>query len=511
MTDITKNTVSLKSNTVANFIGLGYATVIGIVVYPLYLQYLGAQAFGLIGFFMVFQAWMQLFDMGMSPLLSRQAALANAQSTGFLELKKILRSLEVVFVFISLGVVLSLVASSTWIASNWLNVSSLALQDVAVCIMLMGVMTGMRFFSALYRSGLQGMEKQIQLNIANTALVTLKFAGSVLLLQFVTQNYVDFFVYQLVIGVVELVVLAFMFYHGMPATERVGVRIFWKVLRPVLPFASSMAYATVVWIVVTQLDKALLSSVLTLTEFGYFSLIVIIGTAIAQISMPVSHAILPRMTYLLSQQNEQQMLVLYRKSTQILSVIIFPITGVIAMYPVEVVYLWTGDRQAAEWAGPILFWYALGNGVLVISAFQYYLQFAHGKLRMHVIYNTLSACIQIPLIIYAACQWGASGVAITWFMIRLVSFVVWTPIVHYKFARGIHNVWLFKDIMPFFISTTALLMMTGFIEINFLELNRSGVFVCLLGIGITALVINVLISPDSRKLVTDIVKTRIKA
>jgi len=67
------------------------------VIYPLYLQYLGAEAFGLIGFFTVLQAWMQLFYMGMSPLLSRQAAHSRGLNNGFLELKKRFRSLELFF------------------------------------------------------------------------------------------------------------------------------------------------------------------------------------------------------------------------------------------------------------------------------------------------------------------------------------------------------------------------------------------------------------------------------
>ncbi len=76
---ITQNTKSLKKNTIANFIGLGYTTIIGIVVLPFYLQYLGAEAFGLIGFFIALQAWLQLFDMGTSPMLSRQAAQVCGQ------------------------------------------------------------------------------------------------------------------------------------------------------------------------------------------------------------------------------------------------------------------------------------------------------------------------------------------------------------------------------------------------------------------------------------------------
>ena len=83
-----KSTKSLKWNASANFIGLCYTTIIGIVILPLYLQYLGAEAFGLVGFFTVLHAWMQLLDMGMSPMLSRQAAQARGGAIDFFELKK---------------------------------------------------------------------------------------------------------------------------------------------------------------------------------------------------------------------------------------------------------------------------------------------------------------------------------------------------------------------------------------------------------------------------------------
>lgn len=66
--------MSVKSNTIANYIGQIYMMLIGIVVTPLYLQHLGAEAYGLVGFFALMQAWMNLLDLGLSPTLGRQAA-----------------------------------------------------------------------------------------------------------------------------------------------------------------------------------------------------------------------------------------------------------------------------------------------------------------------------------------------------------------------------------------------------------------------------------------------------
>jgi len=496
-----ESTKSLKWNASANFIGLGYTTVIGIIVLPLYLRYLGAEAFGLVGFFIVLQAWMQLFDMGISPLLSRQTAQIRGKNLGYLELKRLLRSLELIILILAVVISLSIAAGSTWITNNWLNVTSLDSVSVADCIVLMGAIIGVRFFASLYRSGIQGLERQVWLNIANIVLVTFKFVGALLLLHFVTRDIRSFFAYQLIIGVLESAVLAAMFYRFIPTTGKVGVKFFWSTLKPVLPFASGIAYAAVIWVLVTQLDKLILSNVLSLAEYGYFALVAIVAAGISQIASPVSQAILPRMTFLLSQGNEQDMLLLYRQSTQLIAVIILPLTGILALFSTELMFAWTGDRKAAEWAGPVLFWFALGNGILAISAFQFYLQYAHGKLKMHVIYSTIAACIQIPTIIYVAYEYGALGVALAWFLLRLVSFIIWTPIVHNRYAPGIHWPWLIKDIGPSFAMTSAILLVLTNINFSTDDMNRWSIFAALFGIGLLIILCNILVSRAPRNLV----------
>lgn len=501
-----KNTKSVKWNTIANFIGLGYTTIIGIVIFPLYLQFLGAEAFGLVGFFLIMQAWMQLLDMGMSPILSRQAAQARSHNIEFIELKKLLRSFELIFFMLSLIIVLGIAAGSKWIATQWLNVASLPLTDVTSCIVLMGAAMGVRFLSGLYRSGIQGMESQVRLNISIIILATVRFVGALIILQFVTQEIVFFFIYQLVISIVELTVFFATFYHLLSPTDKLGIRIFWDTLKPLLPFAGGLAYTAGIWVLLTQMDKMILSSVLLLPEYGYFTLVAIVATGIIQISGPISQAILPRMTYLLSQNKEQDMLTLYRKSAHVMAIIVLPLTGVIAMFSTELLFAWTGDRKAAEWAGPILFWFALGNGILAISAFQYYLQFAHGKLRIHVIYNTISAIIQIPVIIYVAFQYGALGVALAWFTLKLVAFIIWTPIVHHILAPGIHWPWLLKDIAPTFLLTVFLFAFAQSLNIEFESMSRPEILTTLSGIWFIIFIVNISFSLESRKLANNLIQ-----
>jgi len=123
------------------------------------------------------------------------------------------------------------------------------------------------------------------------------------------------------------------------------------------------------------------------------------------------------------------------------------VSFVIAFNSKVLVLMWTGNETAASWAEEVLFWFALGNGLLAVGAFQYYLQFAYGKLKLHVLGSTISACIQIPVIAYAAIHYGAIGAAKAWFGVRLIFFLCWTPIVHSKFRQGFHKIWLLKGVL----------------------------------------------------------------
>lgn len=493
--------MSLKKNTIANYIGQGYTILLAVVILPLYLKRLGAEAYGLVGFFLVMQAWLNLLDMGLTPTLAREVARIRGGACDFAELRRLLRSLEVVFLILSVVIGLGIVIGSNWAAHNWLKVETLTYSDVAYCIALMGIMVGIRWFAALYRSGIRGMECLVWLNGTNMLIETLRFVGGLALLHWISREPIHFFEYQLSIGIIELMFMGVKFYSLLPGKGG-HFGFSWESIRGILPFASGIAYLAFIWVLLTQLDKLLLSHLLPLKEYGYFALVAIVANGVLQISAPISQALLPRMTYLLAQGKEQEMLRLYRKATQFIAVIMFPLAGMVAIFSKELLFAWTGDKAAAEWAGPVLFWYVLGNGILSMGAFQYYLQFAHGKLKLHVIFNTFSGIISAPIVVFAAFYYGAMGVAVVWFWLRVIIFIIWPPIVHHNLAPGIHSKWLFKDIAPIFATTAILLVLISRIKIPFESLNRIEVFTSLLGIGLIVLMMNAFASGECRGILT---------
>lgn len=461
--------MGVKANTIYNYIGQSYTTLVVFFALPLYLHLLGAESFGLISLFVILQAWLRIFDMGLMPVLAREVAFYRQKTNGFIHIRQVLRCLEIIFFILNCFIMILILLGSRWIAQHWLKIEKLDYSEISYCIVTMGLIICLRWFSDLYRSGILSLEKQLRLNIINMLLVTLQYAGGFIILNLVSTSPFYFFLYQLFVSILELIILGINFYYLIPKTNISFLNCYipWKLIKNIFPFASSIAYTSMLWTFLVESNKLFLSHVLPLSDYGYFALVITILNGLIQFITPIREAILPKMTFLLSQNNKDEMKRLYRNATQMMTIIIITLHGITAIFGTELVYAWTGDQAAASWAGPILFWYALGNSFLSISAFQYYLQYAHGELKLNVIINTFLVIIITPTIIFSAYFWGAVATGIVWFLMGMFIFFIVPPIVHHKYTPGIQKTWLLKDILPIFSSIIVTLICIKIISINF--------------------------------------------
>ena len=433
----------VKVNLIFNYIGSVYTFLVGIFVLPLYLKYLGPEAYGLVAFFTLVQSWMTMLDVGLSPTLGRSVAIAkvNAGAGGFRELMRLLRSLEILFVSVSILVVLVFFSSKNFIATEWFTVENLDLKSIGFCIAIIGIIVGIRWVGGLYRSGIAAMEYQVWLNLNNIVFSTVKVSSALGYFHFFSDDVRGFFIIQLVIAAFEVSSLLFKFYSIIPEKLNIGLRFSWLSLRKIIPFASGIAYTSWLWIFLTQFDKLLLSKYLSLSDFGFYALIALLASSVSQLSGPVKAAILPKMTMLIEKGERSDFLSLYTSSSQFLAVVIFSVTAMIACFGEHLIYSWTGNADLSAWGGPIIVWLVIGNGILAVETLLYVMQFAHGKLKLHTIGSTISCVIQIPIIYYAVSNYGAHGAAISWFCFRAVFFTVWSGYVHSVLLPNFHLKW----------------------------------------------------------------------
>jgi len=450
-------TMSLKRNILSSYASQFYVTVIGIIMVPTYVKYMGAEAYGLVGFFAMLQAWFQLLDVGLTPTMSRETSRHRGGATDALSLRRLLRALEGVFIVVALLGACAIVAGADGITSRWLKVQQLPQEEVRHAIMLMAFIIALRWICSLYRGAISGFERLVWLNGFNSVIATARFVFVIPLFILVGTGPKEFFAYQLVIAVVELVVLVAKTYRLLPKLDVKGPMPWeWQPLRGVLKFSLGIAFAGSVWVFVTQTDKLILSNLLLLSDYAYFTLAVLVAGGILVMSTPMSGALLPRMTRLNAEGNEPELIRVYRNATQVAGLVAVPAALVLAFFPEQVLWAWTGDAVAASKAAPVLTLYAFGNGLLVLAAFPYYLQFAKGDLKFHLIGNALFVAIFIPLLMWAVNAYGMIGAGYAWIAANLLPFFLWLPIVHRRFAKGLHARWLLVDVLPIALLPTAL-------------------------------------------------------
>ena len=483
--------MSLKRNVLASYASQIYVTLVGILLLPLYLKYMGAEAYGLVGFFTMLQALFNLLDMGLTPTVARETARFRGGASDALSYRRLMRALQVIFLVVALLGGGTIFVFSSLIAEGWLKVQTLPLTQVQLSLQLMSAGVALRWMSGLYRGCISGSERLVWLGSFNAFIATLRFIGVLPVLIWVDHSPSVFFGYQLVVAVIELAGLVAKAFGLLPAVPP-GRQLGWSEaslfapIRPVLKFSLTIAFTSLVWVLVTQTDKLVLSKLLPLSDYGYFTLAVLAASGVMMLSGPISGALMPRMARLQAEGDEAGLVNIYRNATQMVAIITMPACVVLAFFAEQVLWVWTGDANAAKLAAPVLRLYALGNGFLAMAAFPYYLQFAKGDLKQHMIGSLLFVALLMPALVWATLAHGAIGAGYAWLTANAIYFIIWVPKVHVYFIKGLHTPWLVRDVGMIVLLT----VIAGFLAHQLIEWPRERETVALMiaTIGIVLLI-----------------------
>ena len=448
--------MSLKWNIIASYLSQGYTTLIGILMVPAFVRYMGAEAYGLVGFFAMAQAWFLLLDIGLTPTISRETAVFQAGAMDALTLRRLVRLLEGLFLAIALLGSLLMLLGSGWIAGHWLRVQTLPHHQVQTSLLLMAFIVVLRWIGGLYRGIITGFEELVWLGAFNGIASTLRFVAVLAVFKVLGTRPTDFFAYQLGVALLETSVLIFKAYALLPKVTNLFQGSWdWTFFKNKLRFSLGIAFTGSIWVLVTQTDKLVLSKLLNLSDYGAFNLAVLVAGGVTTLTAPVSSAILPRLSKLQAEGNSLALLELYRTASQGVALITFPVVWLMTLFSGKLIFAWTGNPALASQVAPILALYAMGNGILAVTAFPYYLQFAKGDLRLHVLGNGLFVIFLIPSLILATLHFGSRGAGMAWLLSNLLYLLLWVPLIHRRLAKGLNGPWFFKDILPIVLAPLA--------------------------------------------------------
>lgn len=492
--------MKLRRNLLAGVASSIWLALVGFAVVPLYLKYLGMEAYGLIGFFATTQALTQLLDFGLAPTMNREVARGTAAGD-LRSVANLLHTLSLVYWVVAILIALVVIALAPLIAGHWIQARQIPVSTVQQAIMLMGVSLACRWPVSLYQGALMGAQRMVLSSGITVAMATLGNVGAILVLAWVSPTIQAFFIWQACVGfacaaVMRLAAWRVLAPPGQPYFDAGELKRIWR-------FSAGMSGVALLGIIFTQMDKVLLSRILGLEEFGRYMLATLVTGGLYIAISPVYNAVFPRFSSLAASGADDQLWHLYRLATRLMGCFLFPMAMVLAVDARDVLFVWTGNAEVASLVAPMVSFLALGSALHGVMYIPHALQLAHGLVRLPLTINLSLLVVFSPLLLFMAIRHGGEGAAVTWLILHVMYAVLSTWLTHRQLFVGQGRTWLLRDVaMPLAISVVTGLVAWGLLrEPGLSLLGRLAV------VGLAALVslgVSVLVFPDLREIAREL-------
>ena len=225
-----------------------------LIFIPLYIKFMGIEAYGLIGIFVSLLALLAILDMGLSSTLSRELARLSTSEDTAQESRDLVRTMEFVYWGVGILVGLGFVALAPLIAHYWVKTQGIPTQTVQKAVLIMGLVVAFQWPGSLYDGGLTGLQRQVLLNGVRAGVATIQHAGAVLVLWLISPSILAYFTWQIIISIIQTFLLAYLVWQSLPATQKQS--LFQKrLLKKNWRFAAGMTGISVITTILTQTDK----------------------------------------------------------------------------------------------------------------------------------------------------------------------------------------------------------------------------------------------------------------
>ena len=418
-----------KLELVASFAGTGWAGIVQLACIPAYIKLMGIESYGLIGFYLVLQAMLQVLDLGLSPTMNREMARYSVQPEKAAEARDLVRTLEIGYWLIGLFIGAGILTAAPWLATHWIKASAIPIRNVTQAVMLMGILAVFQWPVSFYQGGLMGLRQQVLLNALKISAATLANVGAVLILWGISPTIQAFLLWQVGVGAVMVTALAISLWRSLPSCERTA-RIDFAVARNVRRFAAGMTGIAVTSLVLTQADKLLVSKLFSLRMFGYYALAWSVANGPLILSGCVFSVLFPRMSALVTTGDKNAISLSYHRGSQLMAVLILPIASVVAAFSFEILHLWTRNTETAANTAHVLTLLIVGSAINALLYLPYALQLAYGWTKLSIVAGLISISILIPLMFPMTKHFGLVGAASIWAILNLLNMLIAVPIMH---------------------------------------------------------------------------------
>ncbi len=201
----------------------------------------------------------------------------------------------------------------------------------------------------------------------------------------------------------------------------------------------------------TQMDKIVITKLLSLKSLGYYTLALSISQVLIAIANPISIALLPKFTSEYSQGNNEKASLIFNKSSILVSILVFAVMANMSFFAKDLIWIWTGNLALADEAKIYLPVISLSMSMLALATLPYQLAIANGYTKLNNILGISSLLITIPGYFFATKYYGAMGAASVFCGVQIITTFTYLFFINKKFIKSniITDIYWKQFILPF--------------------------------------------------------------
>lgn len=430
---------SLRRNVAANAAGKAVSAAVSLGLVPFYVRLMGIESYGLVGVYTLLLTLFSVLDLGLSTTLNRALARLTALPDGAPDARSLVRTLECLYWAVGALLGVLLVALAPLIARSWVRSQGLSVDAVAQALAIMGLVLAFQWPVALYMGGLMGLQRQVLLNGVLAVGSLVQGGGALLVLWLVAPTVQAFFLWQIIVNALQTGALAICLWRSLPAAPA-RPTIQWRLLHQHGAFAAGMTGISLLSVLLTQLDKIVLSRILPLQLFGYYTLAAVVANGLTYLSQPVFSALFPRFSQLVA-AGSPDLAALYRQGCELIALAIVPAAATVALFAPELLALWVRDPVVVANTATLVRLGVIGTALNGLMLLPFALQLAHGWVSLSLWKNVVALVVLAPLLVVMTTRYGAVGAPIVWIALNTAYVLVEIPLMHRRILPGQQRFW----------------------------------------------------------------------
>jgi O-antigen/teichoic acid export membrane protein len=473
-------------NSLANLTSRILNLLFTLIFIPIYLKFLGHDAYGIVAFQTTLQVIFSFLEFGIPATLNREMAkLSSEQKDELQEKADLIKTTEILSFSIGIIVLSLITIFSKYITHSWLQIGSLNPEVVQLSIIIIAVQISVQYVQNNYFVSLNGLSHQFYPNIITTASSFLKGIIIILLFNYYGGDLRIYFVVNLLFTILTLV---FFRKRLIKIIDGIIGKFNLNLIYKHKKFALQIVIYSLILSTSAQLDKFLISSQLPIKQLGFYSISFSVSNAIAIFGSSIITAYYPQLVKSAT-SNADNFTDYYLKMSKLVSLVILPMVFFLGIYGSDIIYIWTKDTLVSQNASSIILLMTLTSYLSIINSLPLNYSLAKSNMATIIFGQFIIVVTLIAPTIFLIKYFLLKGAAISSLLNVLIIYLILSFFIHKKHKFSHHLQWLYNTSLYPFILSFPILWLFNLISIKYITTPINRIYFSFLPLTFTYLII----------------------